>query len=126
MEMEQIEQRGADVVAGAMMGVGALHFVATDLMATQIPDPLPNKRELVLISGVIEVATGYALWKRKPWAGKVAAATLLAVWPANIKMAVDAGSGRNPGIADDKAVMWARVPMQLPMIWAALKAKPRT
>jgi hypothetical protein len=39
-------------------------------------------------------------------------------------MALDAGSGKNPGPADNKAIMWARVPMQLPMIWAALQSKP--
>ena len=48
--------------------------------------------------------------------------TLLAIWPANVQMALDAGSGRNKGPADSKLLMWARVPLQLPMIATAWRA----
>ena len=51
-------------------------------------------------------------------------ATLAGVYPANIQMALNAGTGRNPGPADSKLLTWARVPMQLALIWAALQAKP--
>jgi len=42
-----------------------------------------------------------------------------AVFPANVQMALDSGSGRNPGVADNRLLAWARLPLQLPMIWAA-------
>jgi hypothetical protein len=39
-------------------------------------------------------------------------------------MALDSGSGRNPGVADRPALAWARLPLQVPMVWAALQARP--
>jgi len=50
-------------------------------------------------------------------------AVLGAVFPANVQMALDAGSGRNAGVADRRGVAWGRLPLQLPMIWAALQAR---
>jgi uncharacterized membrane protein len=115
-----------DYLAFLMATVGSLHFVIPDLMAAQIPRWIPFKRELVYASGVVEVTCAAALRERAPWAGKAAALTLLAIWPANIQMALDAGKGRNPGPMNSKRLMWGRVPLQLPLIWAALQARPRS
>ena len=120
-----LRDRAPDLLAGLMGTVGALHFVIPDTMAETIPSAFPNRKALVLVSGVVEVATAVGLRRRAAWSGPVAAATLLAVWPANIQMALDAGSGKNPGPLDNAALMWARVPLQLPLIWAALQARPR-
>ena len=46
-------------------------------------------------------------------------ALLLAVYPANFKMAADAQKGRNTAL---KAGSLARLPMQLPMIRTAWRA----
>lgn len=89
-----------------------------------VPTRVPAKRTVIYASGVVEVACAVGLLRREPWAGPVSAATLLAIWPANIQMALDAGIGRNPLPADSKLLTWARVPMQLALIWAALQAKP--
>jgi len=40
-------------------------------------------------------------------------------------MALDAGSGRNPGVADKRLVAWVRLPLQIPMVWAALQSRPQ-
>jgi uncharacterized membrane protein len=117
--------RAPDLLAAVMGGVGSLHFVVPDLMAKQIPPRLPFKKPLVYASGVVEVTCAVGLFRRDRWAGPLAAATLLAIWPANIQMALDAGTGKNPGLADSKLAMWARVPLQLPLIWAATRARPR-
>jgi uncharacterized membrane protein len=102
--------------------VGTLHFVIPKTMAEICPSWVPAKRAAVYASGVVEVTCAVGLVRRAPWAGPLAVATLLAIWPANIQMALDAGTGRHKGLADNKLLMWARVPMQLPMIWAALRA----
>jgi uncharacterized membrane protein len=112
-------------LAALLGGVGALHFVIPKTMAETIPSWVPAKRAAVYASGVVEVACAVGLVRRASWAGPVTAATLVAIWPANIQMALDAGTGRHPGLADNKPLMWARVPLQLPMIWAALRARPR-
>jgi uncharacterized membrane protein len=51
-------------------------------------------------------------------------ATLVAVFPANLQMALDAGSGRHPGVMDNAALAWGRLPLQAVMIWAARQARP--
>jgi uncharacterized membrane protein len=48
---------------------------------------------------------------------------LLGVWPANLQMALDAGSGRHEGAMDSAAVAWGRMPLQLPLLWAARQAR---
>jgi uncharacterized membrane protein len=111
----------SDYVALLMGSVGSLHFVIPGFMENQMPRRLPCKRALIYASGVTEVTCAVGLVRRDAWAGRFAAATLLAIWPANIQMALDAGTGRNRGLADSRALMWARVPLQLPMIWAVLR-----
>jgi uncharacterized membrane protein len=107
-----------DLLAGLMAPIGSLHFVAPRLFAAQIPRAIPFKLPLVYLSGVVEVACAAGLRRRAPWAGPLAALTLAAIWPANIQMALDAPPGRA------RSVLWARVPLQLPLVWAALQAKP--
>ncbi len=46
------------------------------------------------------------------------------MFPANVQMALDAGTGRNTGPSDGRAVAWGRLPLQLVMAWAALQACP--
>jgi uncharacterized membrane protein len=122
--MADLRAKAPMLLAGLLGGVGALHFVAPKVMIETIPSWVPAKRTVIYASGVVEVACAVGLLRRESWAGPVSAATLLAIWPANIQMALDAGTGRNPGPADSKLLTWARVPMQLALIWAALQAKP--
>jgi uncharacterized membrane protein len=120
-----LRDRAPDLLAGLMATVGSLHFVVPGTMAETIPAAFPRRRELVLVSGVVEIGCAIGLRRRVRGVGPFTALTLLAIWPANIQMALDAGSGKNPGPMDDKRLMWARVPLQLPLIWAALQARPR-
>jgi len=100
--------------------VGALHFVVPAMFEATVPHVLPQRRALVYASGVVEVACAVGLATKQRWAGPLSAATLLAVWPANIQMAVDASSQHKP-IAQQIG-LWARVPLQLPMIATAIEA----
>jgi len=59
-------------------------------------------------------------------AGPASTALLLAVWPANLQMALDAGTGRHPGGMDSPLVAWGRMPLQLPMLWAAREVTRQT
>jgi uncharacterized membrane protein len=49
------------LLAAAMMGVGALHFTATDLFVQIVPPAFPAPYVLVWISGVAEVLLGASL-----------------------------------------------------------------
>ncbi|MGW5874981.1 DoxX family protein [Nocardiopsis terrae] len=120
--------RGAAPLAlgGLFLGSGVLHFAAPRTFESIMPRRLPAHRAFVYGSGAVELACGVGLLTRRRWAGPASAALLLAVWPANVQMALDSGSGRLPSVADNKVVAWGRVPLQIPLIWAALQSRPKS
>jgi uncharacterized membrane protein len=69
-----------------MIGAGTMHFVRTDFYVKIMPPYLPLHRELVYLSGVIEIALAVSLLI--PRLSRLAAwgiiALLIAVFPANI------------------------------------------
>lgn len=102
----------------AMFSVsGVLHLLRPEPFIAIVPRMLPRKRELVYVSGVAELA-GAALMAaprtRRP-GGRLSAVLLLAVFPANVSMAI-AGAGRSPLC---RVLAWARLPLQVPLVlWA--------
>ena len=104
---------------------GVLHLVSPAFFDGIVPRVVPARarRPLNYASGAAELVCAYGLFRRARWAPAASTALLLAVWPANLQMALDAGSGRNPGRMDSPAVAWGRMPMQLPMLWAARQAR---
>ena len=91
-----------------------------------MPRAIPEEHHtnLIYASGVVELVCAVGLVRRTRWATAASLATLAAVFPANVQMALDAGTGRNPGPSDSPAVAWGRLPLQLLMAWAALQARP--
>jgi uncharacterized membrane protein len=94
---------------------GVLHFVRPRIYESIMPDYLPAHRELVLASGVAEAAGGLGLLSGSESVRRRAAwwlvATLVAVFPANLHMALN--PDRYPEIPGGKAALWARLPFQL-------------
>lgn len=102
-------------------GIG--HFVKPEIFEAIVPKPLTNKRELVYISGAVELACAALLVNpRTRRIGGLASAALLAgVFPANVQMSVSAfQNSKAPGWF--KAGTVARLPLQYPLIRTALKA----
>jgi uncharacterized membrane protein len=103
----------------AMVGAGLNHFRDADTYIAMMPDVLPAKAALVYLSGVAEILGGLGLIL--PATRKLAAwgliALLVAVFPANVNMALNElplGGSSVPTWA-----LWARLPMQLVFIaWA--------
>ena len=89
---------------------GVMHFVRPRFYLAIMPDYLPAHRELVYASGMAELAGGAGVLSertRRP-AGWWLIATLLAVFPANVNMALHPERfGRIP-----PAALWARLPFQ--------------
>lgn len=102
------------VLAGVLVGAGALHLLFPGPYIEIVPAALPAPGRLVFVSGVAEIACGLAvLVPRTRRAGGLAAAALfVAVFPANVQMVVDAhGLGR--------ALAALRLPLQIPLVmWA--------
>jgi uncharacterized membrane protein len=104
---------------------GVVHLVRPGSFAGIMPRAIPARHHtnLIYLSGLAELACATGLVRRRPWAAPASVAVLAAVFPANVQMALDAGSGRNPGLADHPAVAWGRLPLQFLMVWAALQAR---
>ncbi|MFM7508182.1 MAG: hypothetical protein ACKO5A_01360 [Actinomycetota bacterium] len=102
--------------AAMMVAVGVAHFVAPRFFERIVPRWFPWPREAVLWSGVAEVASGalLAVPSTKRIGGFLATATIVAVYPANIQMAIDATQGQDVGVPAWAA--WLRLPLQIPMI----------
>lgn len=102
-------------------GIG--HFVKPGRFESIVPKPLPHKRELVYISGAIELACAALLvnTKTRKVGGIGSAALLAGVFPANVQMSISA-------MRSSTSPMWfklgtvARLPLQYPLIRAALRA----
>jgi uncharacterized membrane protein len=102
---------------------GVLHFVKPKMYEAIMPPWLPRHRELVLASGVAEAAGGIGLMTehREP-AGWFLIATLVAVFPANVHMAMHPEDYKVPG---GRNALYGRLPFQLAFIaWvrAAMRA----
>jgi uncharacterized membrane protein len=90
---------------------GALHFVMPRRYESFVPPRLGLwRRELVVASGIAEIAGGVAVLpgQTRRWARWWLLATLVAVYPANINMAVN--SKDFPEIP--APALWARLPFQ--------------
>ena len=101
-----------------------IHLVRPETYEPIMPDVVPAHREVILASGVAELLCGAGLLhpRTRRLAGWASVALLLGVYPANIKMALDAGRADNTGF---KAAAWGRLPLQLPMIRSALEGLRR-
>ena len=96
---------------------GVMHFVATATFAKIVPPFLPDPRLLVQISGVFEIlgGIGVVVPATQRFAAWGLVALLIAVFPANIFMAIH--HAQWPGIP--VWALWTRVPLQIPLIlWA--------
>jgi uncharacterized membrane protein len=99
---------------------GIMHFVRPHWYERIMPPQLPAHRELVYASGVAEIAGGLATMhpatRRAGSAWSIA--TLLAVFPANVHMALNAERFEK-GVPGGEAALWGRLPVQLLfLLWA--------
>lgn len=106
-------------LAISMIVVGITHFVKPEQYARIVPPQLPYPFELVYISGFFEILGGIGLLI--PIVSVAAAwglvALFIAVFPANINMAVN--NIAVDGIPHNQALYWARLPLQAVLIaWA--------
>jgi uncharacterized membrane protein len=105
---------------------GTLHFVKPDLYRQIIPPFLPAAQLLVVVSGIAEIAGGLGLLlaPMRRAAGWGLIALLIAVFPANVYMALHAEQFHiTPWL------LWARLPLQAVFIawvwWAGIQHAPR-
>jgi uncharacterized membrane protein len=112
---------GRWLLALLFAAAGALHFIVPGAYVRIVPPMFPHPAALVMVSGVAEVAGGVGLlWKRTRRAAAVGLALLLvAVFPANWWMAAAHMKFGYPPVP--QWVLWARLPLQLPLVWWTLQ-----
>lgn len=114
-------RRDAKLLAGGFLASGTVHLVRPDVWEPLMPEWVPAHREVIIWSGVAEIAcaAGLLFPPTRKVAGLASAALLAGVYVGNLKMAADAARSDNVAL---KAASFARLPLQFPMIRAALRA----
>lgn len=113
--------RPAPTLAGMLVATGVLHFATPESFDAIVPAALPGPpRRWTYLSGAAElmVAAAVAAPRTRRLGGLAAAALFVAVFPANLQMALD--WRRRP--LPQRALAWGRLPLQLPLIAWALRA----
>lgn len=112
-------------LSALLLGAGVMHFVAPKPFDSIVPRQLPGgPRTYTQVSGVAEIAIGTAIAvpRTRRLGGTLAAALFVAVFPANVQMAID--WLRKDSVSTPlKAVAVARLPLQIPLVVAALKVR---
>lgn len=112
------------LLAALFLVAGVGHFRSPEPFMAIMPPQLPFPRELVLISGACEIAGGVGVLvpRTRKWAAWGLVALLVAVFPANVYAVFHGMSFGDAPLP--KWMLWARLPLQLPLIWwAASNAK---
>jgi uncharacterized membrane protein len=122
MDGTRSRSRSALTLAALLGAAGVTHFAKPRPYDSIVPRALPGKpRTWTYASGVAElaVAAAVAVPKTRKLGGLLAAGLFAAVFPANVKMAVDY---RDKG-PRAKAIAWGRLPLQVPLIIWALRVR---
>ena len=113
---------GSALALASLLAVaGATHFVVPESYRRIVPELLGDPAFWVRWSGVAEIgcAALVAHPKTRAAGAYAAVALLVAVFPANVKMALDGGIPGASFPLGSAAVAWARVPLQVPLVlWA--------
>ncbi len=105
--------RALQKLSGPMFLIaGALHFVFPKVYRRIMPPYVPAPEAMVYASGVAEMAGGAGLMIRRSrrWAGWWLIATLIAVFPANLHMALHPEAFQD--VPGGPRALWARLPVQ--------------
>jgi uncharacterized membrane protein len=106
---------------------GLNHFVSPGFYLRIMPPWLPAHEAMNAVSGAAEIAGGAAIMARDPgvrrFGGILSIATLVAVFPANVHMALNPDDF--PEVPGGAATLWARLPLQAVFIaWALAAMRP--
>lgn len=97
------------------IGGGVNHFWHPEPYLTMMPEFLPAPALLIQISGVAEILGGLGVLipATRRLAGWGLIALLVAIFPANLNVALHGW----PGVALPAWTLWARLPLQIVLIW---------
>ena len=111
-------RRSIFLLSALFVFAGAMHFVIPSRYAGIMPPWIPCQIELVYVSGVAEILGGLGLLlsRLRKAAGIGLILLLVAVFPANIQMLVNAIRDNESSLYI--ALLWLRLPLQpLLIVW---------
>jgi uncharacterized membrane protein len=120
--------KSARIMGYLLLGAGIGHFLFPAPLDSIVPKVLPGDPRLyTYLSGVAEIAIGLALLSKpslklfgkslRLWGALGAFALFIAVYPANINMAIDWSDRGFP----DALIAYVRLPFQFYFLYAAWK-----
>jgi uncharacterized membrane protein len=118
------ESRRAIALALLLGNSGTLHFLVPKPFDRLIPRELPGSARMwTYASGVAELGTALliAVPRTRRLGGLLAALLFVAVFPGNVKMALDYRRKRKP--LPQQAIAFARLPVQWPLVAWALRVR---
>ena len=114
------------LLGSLFIAAGALHFIRPRSYRAMMPPGVPRHEEAVAISGVAEIVGGAALLSGRSsrLGGLWLIALLIAVFPANIHMALNPDQIRGLDAENPKVrlALWLRLPLQPLAIWLVWRA----
>jgi len=121
--------KAAWALAAVFFFTGTDHFLNPERYMVMMPAYLPWPLALIYISGFLELAgaAGLLIRRLRRWAAFGLVALLLAVFQANVYVALEGISV--PGLTEARWYYWLRLPLQFLLIgwavWSARSEKPR-
>lgn len=109
------------VLAAFYAAAGVAHLRAPDTLLLITPEWVPFAREVIIVTGLFEIAAAIALLSRtrlRWWAGVALALYAFCVWPANLKHAID--GIEMPLIGNSWWYHAPRLALQPVIIWCTL------
>ena len=105
------------VAAVFYIAAGALHFIKPEPYLRIMPPYIPWHPAMVRVSGALEILGGLGLLmpSTRRAAAWMLVALLIAVFPANLYMAMHPAEAGAAGIAP--VLRWGRLPLQALLIW---------
>ena len=115
--MKQKAKLALRILAGILFIVGGIsHFLKTEMFVAIIPPFLSFPEALVYITGIFEILGGIGVLI--PWIKRIAGnglvILLLAVFPANLHMAIN--DVHVEGLPTSPVFLWLRLPLQFLLI----------
>lgn len=110
-------------LAALFAASGTLHLLQPERFEPIVPRFLPAPTALVYLTGAAEIVCAVGLVASRRWAAYASVALLVAILPANVQYAIDQSASPLPNGAAWAVAAWIRVPLQIPLIWAALQVR---
>ena len=119
-----MEKRSAGgwIVIALFLGSGLTHILNPALFLPLLPEGVPLREAIIVLSGVAEITAAIGLLLRLRFAPAYTVLVLLAIWPANWWFAIDQTIQGNVLAA---VIAWVRIPLQLPLVYWAWKSPRR-